>query len=224
MREGTKFGKPAYCYFAGELCIFRYQIWNGFVVRLIRFFAFFLLFAGSSLAIAQGSAGSSGTIEPRALIDVPTAGMIPHRSAIFDLDYYQNGGLLWGATFGLFNRVYLGASFGGTNMIGSDPPVWNKSVGVQARLRLIEESIALPAVAIGFDSQGKEAFIDSLDRYAIKSLGLYAVGSKNYSMLGYLSIHGGMNYSLEHGDGNQQVNLFFGAEKTIGPYISAVGE
>jgi len=189
-----------------------------------RILSYCLLILIATAVKGQGSAGSSGTIEPRWLIDLPTAGMIPHRSATLDVDYFQNGGLLFTVSGGLFNRVLIGASFGGTNMIGVDPPVWNKHVGLTARIRLMEESLMLPALSIGYDSQGKEQFIDSLDRYAVKSMGLYAVGSKNYKMLGYFSIHGGVNYSFERADSNENLNLFFGVEKTIGPFFSIVGE
>lgn len=174
--------------------------------------------------LAQGSAGSSGTLEPRYLVDVPTAGMLANRSFALDMDYFESGGMLAGLSVGFFNRIEFGASFGGTNIVGADPPSWNKHVGAQAKVRILEENIMLPAVAVGFDSQGKEAFIDSLNRYAIKSMGLYAVGSKNYGIMGYLSVHGGINYSFEDGDLNKNMNFFLGAEKTVGPFASIVGE
>jgi hypothetical protein len=190
-------------------------------IALLGFLEFSL---SNSTLLAQGSAGSSSTLEPRYLVDVPTAGMLPNKSFAFDMDYFESGGMLANLSVGFFNRVDLGASFGGTNIVGADPPDWNKHIGVQAKVRILEENIALPAVALGFDSQGKEAFIDSLNRYKIKSMGLYAVGSKNYSMLGYLSVHGGINYSFEDGDLNKNMNFFLGAEKTIGPFASIVGE
>lgn len=84
--------------------------------------------------------------------------------------------------------------------------------------------MAFPAIVIGFDSQGKDGYIKEQDRYRIKSPGLFAVASKNYLLLGYFSLHGGVNYSLEGADGDRDVNLFIGAEKTIGPIVSLVAE
>jgi hypothetical protein len=152
--------------------------------------------------------------------------MLADKTMAVDLNYYQDGGILAGYSIALFNRLLLGASFGGTNIVGVQDPVWNKNLGWNAKFRLFEESIAMPAVALGFDSQGKDGYIDSLNRYAIKSMGFYGVGSKNFSMvgLGYLSVHGGVNYSLEHADGNRNLNYFLGVEKTVGPFISAMGE
>ncbi|HUL43982.1 MAG TPA: hypothetical protein VLY03_06455 [Bacteroidota bacterium] len=173
---------------------------------------------------AQGSAGTSGTYEPRYLIDLPTAGILPHGHLALDMEFYQQDGVLASVSLGAFDRLVLGISFGGSNLIGTDKPVWNSTPGFVARLRLIEETIILPAIALGFDSQGKGDYRDDVSRYAIKSLGFYAVASKNYSVLGYLSIHGGINYSLERADGGDAPDFFVGIEKTLGPFLSSFGE
>lgn len=173
---------------------------------------------------AQGSAGSSATLEPRYIVDLPTAGMLSHGSLAFDMDFYHSGGLLISTTVGVFDRVLLGISYGGAGILGNDRPEWNDVPGLAARLRVVEESEAFPAIAIGFESQGKEEYLSELDRYAYKSPGLYIVGSKNYDAMGYLSLHAGINYSLERGDGDTDPNVYFGAEKSVGSVFSVVGE
>jgi hypothetical protein len=182
-----------------------------------------LLFCGQSL-LAQGSAGSDSRIEPRYLIDLPTAGMLTQRSFALDLDFYQDGGLLVATSIGVFDRLSLGISYGGTNILGSDKPEWNTTPGVSLKVRILDESVVLPALAVGFDSQGKENYIDQLSRYTIKSLGIYAVVSKNYQTMGFLSLHGGINYSLERADGDTDPNIFGGVEKTLGSNISIMAE
>lgn len=172
----------------------------------------------------QGSAGSSASLETRSLIDQPTAGMISHGSLAFDIDFYQSGGMLLGASVGLFDRILVGMSFGGAGIIGSESPRWNEVPGLAIKLRALEEGASLPALAIGFNSQGKEEYIDHLNRYTIKSPGLYLVVSKNYEAMGFLGLHAGMNFSLERGDGDEDVNIYFGAEKTVGSIISLLGE
>ncbi|HMD14014.1 MAG TPA: hypothetical protein VKI62_05270 [Bacteroidota bacterium] len=188
---------------------------------IILFCSFFLV---SEYLRAQGSAGSESTIEPRYLIDLPTAGIIPHGNLALDMEFYQEDGVLSTLSIGAFNRLVFGVSFGGSHIIGTEKPAWNSTPGFAARLRLIEETIVLPAIAVGFDSQGKGAYIDQLSRYTIKSLGFYAVASKNYKVMGFLSLHGGVNYSLERADGNESPNFFAGIEKTLGPFISCFGE
>ena len=53
------------------------------------------------------------------------------------------------------------------------------------KIRIIDEVKNFPAIAIGFDSQGREGYIDSLKRNDFKSPGLIVVGSKTFKYLGY---------------------------------------
>jgi hypothetical protein len=175
-------------------------------------------------ALAQGSAGSGAKIEPRYLIDLPTAGILSHGGLALDMDFFQQGGLLTSVSVGLFNRLVLGISYGGGNLIGTDAPVWNKTPGFSIKARLIEETQFVPAITLGFDSQGKELYVDRLSRYQIKSMGLYGVISKNYQAWGDLSFHGGVNYSFERGDGDDDPNLFAGIDKSLGPVADLLAE
>lgn len=184
----------------------------------------FLCFGSSPRMCAQGSAGSNAKIEPRYIIDLSTAGMLRHGDLAIDMDFFQSGGLLVGFSLGAFNRFTIGMSYGGENIVGSEDPHRNGTPGFQVRLRLIDESLLLPAIVLGFNSQGKEVYVDSLSRYNIKSMGFYLVGSKNYRAMGFLSLHGGVNYSLERSDGDSDPNIFAGLEKTFGPFLSLLGE
>ncbi|MDH3252636.1 MAG: YjbH domain-containing protein [Ignavibacteria bacterium] len=173
---------------------------------------------------AQGSAGSEGGLEPRSLVDIPTAGMLAKGTFGFDIDFFQEGGVLVGFTAGVLDRLTIGLSYGGSRIIGSSTPVMNNVPGFTIKIRVLEENMALPAIALGFDTQGKEGYLKDLKRYGIKSPGFYVVGSKNYSLLGYLSFHGGLNYSLENSDGDKDINVFAGLEKTLGPFLSLIVE
>jgi hypothetical protein len=173
---------------------------------------------------AQGSAGTEASYEPRSVIDLPTAGVLPGGTVALDMEFFKHDGLLAVTSIGLFDRLVLAISYGGANILGTETPVWNPAPGVALRVRVIDETLLLPAIAVGFDSQGKEEYIDRLSRYTVKSLGLYAVASKNYSLLGFLSLHGGINYSFERADGDDDPNLFLAAEKSVGPVISLLGE
>jgi hypothetical protein len=111
-------------------------------------------------------------------------------------------------------------------MIGPNKINMNPMPGVNAKLRLLSEGTIIPALAIGFDSQGKEPYLksDSLKRYTIKSPGAYIAASKNYSILGNLSVHGGLNMSMEKDDGDGDLNMYAGVEKSIGRDISIMLE
>ena len=48
--------------------------------------------------------------------------------------------------------------------------------------------------------------------------------SKNYNASGFLGFHGGVNYSLERSDGDRDLNLFVGIDKTLGSFLSLIAE
>ncbi|MFQ6114918.1 MAG: hypothetical protein ACE5NG_12690 [bacterium] len=150
--------------------------------------------------------------EPRLLIDLPTAGMLERGSFDIHLRMFDNGGLLGGVAVGITPNFMIGLSYGGENIIGEGDVNWNPFPGIQARLRIINESFATPAITLGFNSQGYGPYDDGLNRYAVKSRGLFAVASKNYGLLFNLGLHGGINYSLENDDDDKDVNFFFGID------------
>jgi hypothetical protein len=177
-------------------------------------------------ALAQSYAGDGATIEPTMLIDKPTAGLLKRGSYSVSSNFFQNGGMLLGISVGIFEPFTFGISYGGTNIIGHEKIDMNPMPGMNAKLRLIGESSVTPALAIGFDSQGKEPYLsaDTLKRYTIKSPGVYIVASKNYEFLGNFSVHGGFNKSMETSDGDKDLNMYVGAEKSIGRDISIMME
>jgi hypothetical protein len=172
----------------------------------------------------QGYAGEGATMEPTMLIDKPTAGMLKRAGFLGGLTMYQSGGVLSYISVGVWDRFMFGISYGGTNILGQQRTRMNPLPGVNIKIRIIEESRELPAVAIGFDSQGRDAYSDSPERYSIKSPGLFAAASKNYSFMGYLSFHGGVNLSLERNDGDKDLNLYAGLEKSAGSNVSLLLE
>jgi hypothetical protein len=176
--------------------------------------------------LAQSYAGEGATIEPVMLIDKPTAGLLKYGSYAVSSNFFQNGGVLIGISVGIFEPFTFGISYGGTEIIGPNKIEMNPMPGVNAKLRLVSEGTILPAFAIGFDSQGKEPYIktSTLKRYTIKSPGAYVVASKNYAFFGNLSLHGGVNKSMETEDSDKDLNAYLGVEKSIGKDISIMFE
>lgn len=173
---------------------------------------------------AQGSAGAMANIEPRHIIDMPTAGLVQRGSYSVEMDFFQHGGLMVRINAGIMPSLSFGISYGANHVIGSNKIDPNPLPGVNIRLRLIDETLVGPALTIGFDSQGKESYIEELERFTIKSPGFFVAASKNYNFFGHLSVHGGLNYSLEDSDGSNALNMYTGAEKSIGDDISLVVE
>ena len=191
-------------------------------IRVKRLFV--LMLSGISLLTAQNTAGDAATIEPRYVIDTPTAGLLKRGAFSLESNFFQDGGLTFGLYAGALDRLTFGISYGGVGVIGNRTATMQKLPGVMLKYRLIDESAAMPAIAFGFDSQGKETYIDSLERFTIKSRGIFVAASKNYSFLGFLSFHGGVNWSMEKKDGDKDMDVFFGAEKSIGQEFSFLAE
>jgi hypothetical protein len=150
-------------------------------------------------------------LEDIAVIDSPTAGVLPHGGYCFFGSIGPQSSMLFSVKVGFFDRAMLGVSFGLQRFIGRGDVSVNDRPGFDARLRIIEESEAGPAIALGIDTQGEDAYIEADERYERKSKGLYAVLSKNYRFIEDISIHGGVNYSLEDRD-EGGLNAFGGLE------------
>jgi hypothetical protein len=183
-----------------------------------------LLLAVEPALSQQGYAGEGATMEPTMLIDKPIAGMLKRGGFLGGLTMYQRGGVLSYISVGVWDRFMFGISYGGTNILGQQRTRMNPLPGFNLKIRLLDESLELPAIAIGFDSQGRDVYDGPPDRYSIKSPGFFFTVSKNYSFLGDLSFHGGVNLSLERNDGDKDLNLYAGLEKSVGNSISLLAE
>jgi hypothetical protein len=190
----------------------------------ISFKIILILFSVLNISFAQGTAGEKAKHEYRYLIDMPTAGILEKGFVGVNTDILPDGVLVVAIEAGIFDNVSFGISYGGSNLIGSGKVDWYKLPGVNLRVRIINETTLIPAITLGFDSQGKGNYNDSLNRYGIKSPGFFAAVSKNFEFLGYLSLHGTINYSLEQKDGDNFADIRVGAEKTLGSSFSFVLE
>jgi hypothetical protein len=162
-------------------------------------------------AVCCAAAGScrSQILEDIRLVDSPTAGILPHGGYLIHGSIGPESSILAGIGVGFFDRVMLGASFGLQRFIGRGDIDVNDRLGFEIRVRLIEESTGGPALALGIDTQGEDAYLEDAERYDRKSKGAYAVVSKNYRLIEDFSIHGGVNYSFEVKD-ERGVNTFGG--------------
>ncbi|MCX6152303.1 MAG: YjbH domain-containing protein [Ignavibacteriales bacterium] len=190
-------------------------------------------------SFAQGTAGADAKLENQFIVDMPTAGVLKKGNVGTNIYLMPDGVLISRLEVGVFDNFSFGISYGAANFIGVGSPKWYKLPGVDIKVKIIEETDATPAIALGFDSQGKGQFFTKysefsgtflgtsdfeVNRFKIKSPGFFASASKNFQFLGYLSLHGCMNYSLETDDQEKDLNFIIGAEKTIGSKISVVAE
>jgi hypothetical protein len=153
--------------------------------------------------------------QPQYVVDKPTAGMLPDASYMLRGGAGPESSFLVGFAVGFKEVVQLGASFGAQNLFGYGSPSLNDYPGFQARVRLVGEGERMPALALGFDSQGIGIYDEAIERYDRKSPGFYAVASKNYALIvGEMSFHGGLSWSLENVD-DDDPTAFAGADWTL---------
>ncbi len=158
------------------------------------------------------------------LMDTPTAGTLDRGMYEIGMRLFPGGGLLLSADVGLGGRFLIGVSYGGKNIIGRGEIRWYPQPGVHARLRVVDENLILPAVTLGFHSQGYGSYLDSFNRYEVKSRGFFVAASKHYRAGFLLGLHGGLNYSLEREDGDEDVDAFVGASLSLSPQFELLGE
>ena len=186
-------------------------------------YLFFVVVFVPVRSYAQQSKMAEGVILPREVIDLPVASTLNHGDFGLGLRVYPNGGVLSDISVGLYNRFLAVVYYGGENIIGEGSVNWNPQVGIDFRLRIIDESLLLPGIAIGITTQGIGRFIEETDRYSIKSRGLYIVGSRNYiGPFGDIGVHIGANISFERDDDDKDLNLFVAANittKTVGEVL-----
>lgn len=150
------------------------------------------------------------------LIDLPVAGILNHGDYGIGIRNYPNGGVLGEFSIGVFNRLLGVLYYGGENLIGEGDVNWNPHVGMDIRLRIIEENFILPGIAVGINTQGFGGYVDITDRYTIKSKGIYVVSSRNYTtLIGDIGIHAGSNVSFERDDNDKDLNFFGGTNVSI---------
>ncbi len=168
-----------------------------------------------ALPVVPAAAGAQDQpAQPLYLVYHPTAGLLGHGSYLIRGIAGGESSFLGQLGVGFKDIFQVGASFGIQNLLGSSSPELNDKIGLQARVRLIEETNA-PALALGFNSQGQGRYHEDLERYDRKSTGFYVVLSKNWMFgLGDISAHGGISLTTEREDDNDP-DLFVGADWTI---------
>ncbi len=176
------------------------------------------------LALPAAGFGQGVDVKPRYVIDYPVAASLPRASFDVTMRVFPGGGALSSIDVGMTDRITFGVSFGGMNVIGEGDIDWQPFAGANFRYVLLSEEVTLPSLAVGFESQGHGAYNHEAKRFERKSLGFYAVATKNYVLLDHLTFHLGVNRSLETADGDRSLNLFTAGDLGLTPELSVLGE
>jgi len=136
--------------------------------------------------------GSSRLLEPDTeLIDMPTAAVVDYGSYSTRTRFFSNGGVVEWLSFGVFQRLNLGASLNIDKLLGTQTPVQITRPDLQVKFRFYDGTTIIPAFAAGFDGQGY-MYNRVSHRYDQRQRGLYFVGSQEIGIPG-LQGHAGIN-------------------------------
>lgn len=170
------------------------------------------------------------------LIDTPTANVLGKGVYRLNFRFYQQGGLLLLGCAGLTEKLTIGASYGGVGVVGTEPINGNPEPAFSLKYKLGEEGENLPfAICVGYEGQGyglyyqegeewedantdpKPTFKKSF--YQINSKGFYLSLTKKVQDTN-LSLHGGINHSLDEDPGKAGISFFAGTEFKVTSQLS----
>ncbi|MCD6256591.1 hypothetical protein J7J45_00835 [Candidatus Aerophobetes bacterium] len=168
------------------------------------------------------------------LIDTPTAKLLEKGSYYLNFRFYQEGGLLIQGKAGLTDRLTVGASYGGTGVVGVETVKGNPEPAFSIKYKFGKEGENnLPFdLSLGYEGQGygkyykegDEIIIDGHPKkltksfYQINSMGFYLVLTKKVEKSN-LTINGGLNCSLEDDPGKAGISPFIGVQFRVTPKL-----
>ncbi|MCP4704663.1 MAG: YjbH domain-containing protein [candidate division Zixibacteria bacterium] len=194
-------------------------------LKSILFITVITLLISSSAFCQEDETESYFGLQPRLLIDAPTAWTLPRGCFDLSLRVLPGGGIIGGTNIGLSGRFMLGISYGADAIISNTSANWNPNIEFNVKLRLIDEAYYLPAIAVGFVSQGYGSYSDEHKRYAYKSKGFYAVATRSLYLYNLsLGGHFGVNFTMEDNDGDNEPSLFFGIDTQFNNDVAIVAE
>ncbi len=164
----------------------------------------------------QGSAGSAALFESRAVVDMPTAGVIFTNNYALAARMAPSGNFTADMAVAPFKNLNIRVFATGQHLI-SNVPVEFELPTLHVQFRLLDETRGFPALALGISSKTNGYF--SQDFLFNQSVGGWISASKNFrGLLGAIALHGGI-FGSEHSFGS-----YAGFEQSLGSSLAIVGE
>lgn len=86
-------------------------------------------------------------------IDIPTAEVLDRYQASFQTRAYEHGTVMESIDFGVYPRINIGLSLAVHELLGSSSSVKVLSPDFQAKWKIYDGNLYLPAIAIGYDGR-----------------------------------------------------------------------
>ena len=194
-------------------------------MKLIRF-CLMLLIATSLAPVVWAAEGDPISTETM-VIDVPTAEVFDRYQASFLTRVYEHGTVMESIDFGVYPRLNIGVSVAVDNWIGSSHSVKVLDPDFQAKWKVYDGSLYLPAIAVGYDGRRYGYGYDKNTRKYVRSKkyldnrkGGYVTLTREIFVPG-LTLTGGINFSDFDWD---ELYMFTGLYYKILPQVNLLSE
>lgn len=184
-----------------------------------------LLLAFMTPAVLNAAEGDPISTEPL-ILDIPTSETLDRYQASFLTRAYDRGTLMETIDFGIYPRINLGVSVAAHELLGSSHSIRVLSPDFQAKWKVYDGNLYLPAIAIGYDGRrygygyDKQRRYTRTKKYLDNRRGGYVAFSREVIIPG-LQMSAGMNFSDFEWE---EFYLFTGLYYKIADYAAVLTE
>lgn len=162
--------------------------------------------------MAKGEAASQPTNYE--MVEAPTAYTLPHGGYDLVTRIYENGGLFLRANVGFEDFFMFGFSANATNVIGQGT-IQVQTPRLALKFKLLDQKSSAVALAVGWDDRGYGSLVDGRF-YPGTQKGFYTAVSHEFSDVGYLQLHAGVNVvKFDSFDSSQDLGAFLGTSFAV---------
>ncbi len=153
------------------------------------------------------------------MVEAPTAYTLAHGGYDLVTKMYENGGLFLRANVGFQDFFMFGFSANATNVIGRGT-IQIQTPRLFLKFKILDQKTSPVALAAAWDDRGYGTeiagrFIPGLQK------GFYAVVSREFSQLGFIQLHGGVNaVKFDNFDASQDLGAFLGTSFAVAPPLA----
>ncbi|MCI5821047.1 MAG: hypothetical protein MR039_04815 [Elusimicrobia bacterium] len=184
-----------------------------------------LLFCFCFPLTLQAAQGDPISLETQ-ILDVPTAETFDRYQASFLTRAYGNGAVMESIDFGVYPRINIGMSLAAHELLGSSDSVRVLDPDFQAKWKIYDGDLYLPAIAIGYDGRrygygfNEQREYANTKHYLDDRKGGYLTLSREIIVPG-LHATAGLNFSDFDWD---ELHWFTGAYYTLAEKVSLLAE
>ena len=176
-----------------------------------------ILVLGASPVLAKGDLAAAPTNYE--MVEAPTAYILMHGGYDCITRLYENGGLFLRANVGFQDFFMFGFSGNATNVIGQGT-IQIQRPRLALKFKILDQKSSPVALAVAWDDRGYGA--EAAGRfYPGLQKGFYGVVSHEFTQLGFLQVHGGVNaVSFDQFDSSRDLGFFTGASFAVAPPLA----